>query len=85
MPETFENYSIGSWDGSVSTVTDYGLHTWSSFPSRGREFSLPHHIHTDSDPPTQPLIHWVPQALSFWVKQPRHEADHSYPFSWHGA
>jgi hypothetical protein len=31
--------------------------------------------------PTQPPIQWVPEALSLGVKQPGHEADHSFPSS----
>jgi fatty acid desaturase len=31
--------------------------------------------------PTQPLIQWVPGALSLVVKCLGHEADHSSPFS----
>jgi hypothetical protein len=31
--------------------------------------------------PTQPPIQWVTGALSLGVKRPRHEADHSPPFS----
>jgi hypothetical protein len=31
--------------------------------------------------PTQPLIEWVPKALSLRVKQPGHKADHSPPSS----
>jgi hypothetical protein len=30
---------------------------------------------------TQPPIHWVPGALSPWVKRPSREADHSAPTS----
>jgi hypothetical protein len=31
--------------------------------------------------PTQPLVQWVPGALTPAIKQPGHEADHSPPFS----
>jgi hypothetical protein len=31
--------------------------------------------------PTQPLIQWVPRALSLGVKRPGREADHSPPTS----
>jgi hypothetical protein len=31
--------------------------------------------------PTQPLIQWVPGALSLGVKQPGCEADHSPPYN----
>jgi hypothetical protein len=31
--------------------------------------------------PTQPAIQWIPGALTSWVKRPKREADHQYPYN----
>jgi hypothetical protein len=50
------------------------------FPAGDGNFSLYHRARTAVGP-AQPLIHWVPGALSVGVKRQGREADHSPPSS----
>jgi hypothetical protein len=66
-------------DSSVGIATGYGLGDRNivvSFPAGAGNFSLRRRVQTALGP-TQPRIQWVPGAVSLWVKQPGHEADHS--------
>jgi hypothetical protein len=66
---------------SVSLVTGYTLGGHGFDSRQGQEIFL---FSTSSRPSlrlTQPLIHWVPVALSPLVKRPVRKADHSPPSS----
>jgi hypothetical protein len=66
------NFSIESRDGSVCIALGYGL------DDRGFVFTTASRTALG---PTQPLVQWVPGALSLGVKRPGCEADYSPPSS----
>jgi hypothetical protein len=75
----FATYSItGSRDSSVRIATGYGQ-------DRGVGVRVPVgsgiFFSSRRPGPTEPLIKWVPAALSPGVKRPGREADHSPPTS----
>jgi hypothetical protein len=68
----------------VGIATGYGLDDWGvgvRVPAGPRIFSTSSRLVVGS---TQPLIQWVPGALSPRVKRSRREADHSPPTSAEG-
>jgi hypothetical protein len=72
-----------SRDSSVGIVLGYGLNNWVlGFNSwQGLGIILFNAVSRTALGPTQPLIQWVPEALSLGVKRPGREADHSPPSS----
>jgi hypothetical protein len=60
-----------SRDSLVCIATGYGLDDLGSVPGKGRKFV------SSELQPTQPLIQWVPWALSLGVKLPERETDHT--------
>jgi hypothetical protein len=72
-----------SQEKSVSLVTVYRLHDWEIVINFLAEaeiylFSTTSRLALE---PAQPLLQWIPGALSLEVKQPGHEADYSVPSS----
>jgi hypothetical protein len=66
-----------SRDSVVSTATAYGLDDrWAGVPSPSKVKNF-----LFSTLSTQPLIQWLPRALSTGLKRPRSEVDHSPPAS----
>jgi hypothetical protein len=56
----------------------YGLDSQGSIPNRTEDFSLLHSVQTSSE--THPVSCLMGNGGSFlWVKQPKHESDHSLP------
>jgi hypothetical protein len=63
-----------SLDCSVGIAMRYGLDGWSSIPEEAKKCIC-------TKRPTQPLIQWVPGAVSPGVKRAGGETDHSPPSS----
>jgi hypothetical protein len=74
---------VKSHDSSVGIALGYELDDRGSrvpFAVGAGNFSLNHRVQNGLGP-TQPLIQWVPGAISLGVKRPGREADHSPPSS----
>jgi hypothetical protein len=72
----FSNLSVGLI--GIAMGLQAGRHTFDY--QHGKSFLY----NAESGPPlklTQPLIQWVPEALSSWVKRPERESDQSPPSS----
>jgi hypothetical protein len=66
---------------SIGIAAGYGLDGQGSITGRGKGLFSPLQSPHLLCGPTEPLIRWVPRAISPELKRPRREADHSPPFN----